>query len=175
MQVALTALAFFSTVVAPHATDPAVPDALWESSWAVMCATAAAFSNPQTRAHVSVRQRFLQTMCAMHAHGAARIADEDYADLLARLSAVSRTPVAGGEMWPPTYLAPMQTCMLATLSEVAPQGAGGGSVKRWGLLMDWLCAQMHVPEALESPPALPQKSVALRISPGNARYLSRNV
>lgn len=149
VQVALTALSFFSTVVAPHASDPAVPDALWESSWAVMCATATAFSTQATLAHNSVRQRFLQTLSTMHAQGSARIADDDYADLLGRLTAIARNPVAGGEMWPPSYLAPVQTCLLGTLPEVAPVGDGSQNLKRWGMLLEWLCSQMSVPEAWE--------------------------
>ena len=146
VQVALTALSFFSTVVAPHATDAAVPDALWESSWAVMCATATAFSTKATRAHASVRQRFLQTLATMHAQGAARIDDADYEDLLARLTAVASTPVAGGEMWPPSYLAPLQTCLLGTLPEVAPLGDALENTKRWEMLLEWLCRQMSVPD-----------------------------
>jgi hypothetical protein len=70
---------------------------------------------------------------------------------LGRLTAMARTPVAGGEMWPPTYLAPLQTCLLGTLPEVAPvdDGSGSRNMERWGMLLEWLCAQMRVPEAWE--------------------------
>lgn len=155
MQVALTALSLFSNVVAPSAIDTSAPDILWTSSWEVMCSIATAFATEATRAHVSVRQRFMQTLAAMHVEGRGHISDAAYEGLLSLLAALAAHPVAGGEMWPPTYIPPLQTTLAACLPDFLPPQ---DNTRRWAMLLEWLCGQLlirpprpHTPEPVEAP------------------------
>lgn len=141
MQVALTALSLFSNVVAPSATDANAPAILWVSSWEVMCSIATAFATEDTRAHVSVRQRFMQTLAAMHVEGRGHVSDAAYEGLLSLLAALAANPVAGGEMWPPTYIPPLQTTLAACLPDFLPPP---DNARRWTMLLEWLCGQLHI-------------------------------
>lgn len=148
MQVALTALSLYSSVVAPSASDPKAPAQLWVSSWEVMCTTATAFATEATRAHVSVRQRFVQTFATMHLEGKARISNAAYEGMLALLAALVAHPVAGGEMWPPTYVPPLQTALVACLPDFLPPQ---DSPRRWTMLLVWLCDQLQLPPDAPAP------------------------
>lgn len=139
MQVATASIAFFATVVAPHAEAPTCPPFLWPTAWAALVECSAALATRGTSCHASVRVKFVQTLAQMYAACRGKFDGAAFRTLLGVLAAFVATPVAESETWPPYFVPAVQSAVLAALPALLPPPAPA----EWPAVVEFLCTQLQ--------------------------------
>lgn len=145
VQVALASLAFFSAVVAPHASSESHPPFMWDAAWAALCDCGKQLAASSTSCPASVRTRFSHTLTAVYRQARPRFTVRAYSALVGLFNALATTPVAATETWPPYFVPPVQAAVLAALPGILPPP----SVAGWDVVVELLCTQLQPPDGAQ--------------------------